>query len=207
MASLILNGYTYFPAIVFDEKLETFIGRSNGSKPVLQLNSRDFTYASGDAIAFQATPSQTVSSSGNLIGGQIKPRLQDGVALTGSGSLIGLHIDTDLKGTTGAIGGDIRGMEIEMVGDIGRTSAVTGDVLGIRFRTNLSTVVGGHVSPLYVLAGEAAGGQWDALCKFSANVTGVWDDTDSGTTSTKAGFIKVLIGTTARYIRLYDAAG
>lgn len=203
-------------AIVFDNTGQLIVVRSPFgavqsevikclSSGEVRINNRSYSGTSGDVIGFQSKPSQTVSSSGNIIGAQISPRLQSGVALTGSGSLIGFHVDTDLKGTAGGnVAGDVRGMEIEMVSDASSARTVAGNVVGIRFRTNLDATVTGTVACFQVPSGEAAGGQWDALGIMDA-VTGVFDKTEAGTTGTKAGFIKVFVGGDARFIRLYDA--
>lgn len=42
------------------------------SKPV-RINSRNYTQASGDSIGFQATPNQTVTTTGEVFGAQLKP--------------------------------------------------------------------------------------------------------------------------------------
>lgn len=170
----------------------------------VRINSRSFTQASGDSMAFQAKPSQTVTTTGSVQGGQISPRLQAGIA---AASLIGLHIDTDMKGATGGdVSGDVRGMEIEMVSDASSGRTIAGDVQGIRFRTNLDATVTGHVVPIYVLSGEAAGGQWDAFVKFSAAIAGVVNHAPGTEPTTADGYIKVLVGSNVRYIQLYSGA-
>lgn len=170
----------------------------------VRINSRSFTAATGDNMAFQAKPSQTVTTTGSLQGGQISPRLQSAIA---AANLIGLHIDTDMKGTAGGdVSGDVRGMEIEMVSDASSGRTIAGDVQGIRFRTNLDATVTGHVVPLYVLSGEAAGGQWDAFVKFSAAIAGVVNHAPGTEPTTADGYIKVLIGSNVRYIQLYSGA-
>ncbi len=170
----------------------------------VRINSRSFAQTSGDSIGFQSKPSQTVTSSGNVIGGQVSPRLQTGVALTGSGSLIGFHVDTDMKGTTGNVGGDVRGMEIELVSDGTRTSTVTGNLEGIHFRTNAAMTVGGNVYAFRIPTGETAAGQWTALARID-NVAAVFDDTEAGAAGNKAGFLKVIVNGNSRFLRLYDA--
>lgn len=181
---------------------QNFALNTTSDNTQVRINSRSFTQASGDSIGFQSKPSQTVTTSGTVQGGQISPRVQ---AAIGAATLIGLHVDTDAKGSTGGNITTIRGLELEIVSDASSGRTIT-DVEAIKFRTNLDATVSGNVVAFRIPTGEAAGGQWDALAKID-NVANVFDDTDSGTSSTKAGFIKVIVNGNARYIRLYDAAG
>ena len=63
----------------------------------VKINSRNYTQASGNSIGFQAKPAQTVASSGNVIGFEVSPRVNSGIALSGSGSVIGAHVDLKLE--------------------------------------------------------------------------------------------------------------
>jgi hypothetical protein len=177
------------------------INTEKDNNPV-RINSRTYQQASGSSIAFQAKPSQAQTTTGSVSGGEISPRVQSGVA---AAQIIGLHVDTDMKGTAGGnVSGDVKGMEIEMVSDAGSGRTIAGRVNGIRFRTNLDAVVTGNVAPLRVPTGEAAGGQWDALADID-NVAAVFDDTDTNTAGTKRGYLRVIVNGSSRFIRLYDS--
>ena len=177
---------------------------------VVKLNSRNYTQASGNSIAFQVKPAQTVASSGNVIGGEISPRVNSGIALSGSGSVIGLHVDAYLKGTAaGTIAGDVRGMQIEMVTDDAGTRTVSGDVVGLRFRTAFSaTTITGKMIAIKIEAPETQTNSktYDAVLSLTSNVAGIWKDDPGTEPSTAAGYFKVLVNGNARYVQLYSTA-
>lgn len=167
----------------------------------VRINSRSYTQASGDSMAFQAKPSQTVTTTGTVKGGDISPRLQ---AAVGAGNLIGLHVDTDMKGSTGGNVTAIYGLEVEVVSDASSGRTISGNVSAIKVRSNLDATVSGIVAVLEVPAGEVAGGQWDALANIAA-VAGVFDSADTNTAGTKRGYLKFRVNGTDRFVRLYDS--
>lgn len=134
---------------------------TNDTTPV-RLNSRSYTQASGDSIGFQSKPSQTVTTTGTVKGGDISPRVQDGIA---AANIIGLHVDTDMKGSSGNVSGDVRVLELEVVSDVSRTGTISGDAALIKGRTNLTPTVSGHVVGIKFGQSEAAGGNWDGVVK------------------------------------------
>lgn len=170
----------------------------------VRINSITNIGTANDLIGFQSKPAQGVAAAKNVIGAEISPRVNDTFALTGSGSLIGLHVDAYLKGTTGDIAGDVRGQQIELVDDTGSSRTVAGNVSSLRFRSNISYTVTGKVC---VFRWENAEGTkaWDGLLQLSAAL-----GTQSGTTNadktgnSKVGTLKVLTsaGTTV-HIQLY----
>src|SRR3989344_1152675 len=98
-----------------DEKL---LLNSKGRSEI-RINYRTDSTTTGDFIGVQIKPGQGASkTAGNVIGAEISPRLNSGVALAASGSIIGAHIDTYLKGTaTGTVNGNVRGLQVELVSD------------------------------------------------------------------------------------------
>lgn len=172
----------------------------------VRINSRNFT-TSGDFMAFQAKPSQTVAGN-TLTGGQISPRVQDGITM--SGSLIGLHVDTDLKGTSaGTITGDVRGLNIELVTTDAGTRTISGNVSGIRIRSVFSaTTITGKFCPIRIEKAEAQTNskQYDAVLELPSTVAGVWNSAPGTEPTTADGYIKVLVNGVARYIQLYSGA-
>ncbi len=172
----------------------------------VRINSRNFT-GSGDYMAFQAKPAQ--AANGNTItGGQISPRVNNGFTL--SGSIIGLHVDAYLKGTSaGTISGDVRGLNIELVTDDAGTRDITGNVNAIRIRAAFSAgTVSGTIVPLRIEKMEAQTGseQWAAVLELPSTVAGVWNDAPGTEPTTADGYIKVLVNGNARYIQLYSGA-
>lgn len=172
----------------------------------LRFNSRDYVQTSGDAIGFQCKPAQTVNGAG-IKGGEISPRVKSGITL--SGSMIGLHVDFDLKGTAaGTIAGDCRVLELEMVADVGGGRAITGDVTAIRVRSFMpaSGGVAGIKSVIKIEKVETGGAAYDGIFDLKGVEAGLYNDTDSGGGGSLDGFVKLQVNGNARYIRLYDAA-
>ena len=172
----------------------------------VRINSRSYTQATGDSIGFQSKPSQTVTTTGTVFGGQISPRLQSAVA---AGNIIGLDLNTDLKGTAaGAISGDVRALNLELVTDDAGVRAISGNVNAIRVRAAFSGSVSGKVVPIRIEKMEAQTGseQWDAVLELPSTNAGIWHDDPNTEPSTAAGYIKVLVNGNARYIQLYSSA-
>ena len=124
-------------------------GTDNAGK-TLRFNSITNIGTANDFIGFQAKPRQGAATAKNVIGCEISSQISDTFALTGSGSLIGAHVDVYVRGTTGAIAGDVRGMQIELTDDTGSSRAVSGYVTHLRFRSNLSCSVTGKYSVMRV---------------------------------------------------------
>jgi hypothetical protein len=96
------NGLT--AAATFDLNLKT----TTDSK-IVKINSRDYTQATGDSIAQQNKPSQTVTTTGAVYGAQFSPRLQNAVA---AAALVGIQSAPLTKGASaGTISGDVRAFE------------------------------------------------------------------------------------------------
>ncbi|APU88869.1 hypothetical protein Rctr197k_040 [Virus Rctr197k] len=168
----------------------------------IRLNSQTTTDTASSFIGFQAKPGRGASSTENVIGGEISPRLNSAVALTGSGSIIGLHVDAYLRGSAGGdIAGDVRGMQIELVDDNAAGRTISGNAIGIRFRSNLScTAITGQHTVLSVENGEGSQ-KWDQLAVIESEA-GVFDDT-TAVNATQNGYIAVMVNGQQRYIPLY----
>lgn len=176
----------------------------------VKLNSRNYTQTSGDSIGFQSKPAQTIGSSGSIFGCQISPRINDTIALSDSGSIVGLHADAYLKGTSaGAIGGDVRAANLELVTDDGGVRAITGNVSFIRCRAAFSAnSIGGKFTVIRVEKPETQTNSktLDAIMEFTDTLAGVYNDDPGTEPSTAAGYLKVLVNGNARYIQLYSGA-
>jgi len=178
----------------------------------VRINSRSYTQASGDSIGFQSKPSQTVTTTGTVRGGEVSPRLQSGI---GAAELAGLQVYPTLKGSAAAaITGDVLALDVLACEDdqespSGTPFTIAGDVIGMKVRSNFTVNPTGHVVPFKIMTAEKANGTWDALFKFQGTQAGSWN-ADPGTEldnpgGTVKGYIKVLFGSTARYIALYEA--
>lgn len=169
----------------------------------VRINSITNTGTANSLIGFQSKPGQGAATAQNVIGAEISPRINDTFALTGSGSIIGLHVDAYLKGTTGNIAGDVRAAQLELVDDGGSSRTVAGDVTHLRVRSNLSCAVTGKYSAMRV-ENEEGTKAMDALLQFTTG-SGCLVEASATVGGTQDQAVKVLIGTTTYYIPLYTA--
>ena len=124
-------------------------------KPV-RLRSQTFTGTlSGSIIGFQAKPGAGANASASVIGCEVSPRISN--TFTGT-TIIGGHFDCYLKGTTGDLSGDVRGVQIELVTDDAGTRTITGNVNGIRMRMAFSGTVSSLISAIRVEKAESLNG-------------------------------------------------
>jgi len=179
---------------------------------VIKLNSRNYIATTGDYIGVQVKPAATVTKTADgLKGLEVSPRVNDAVAMAGaSGTVIGIHSDVYLKGTSaGTIAGDIRALNLEVVTDDAGTRTISGNVNAIRIRAAFSaTTISGAMIPIRIEKAEAQTNskQWSAVLDLPSQLAGVWDDTiTTNTDTTAAGFIAVRINGNVRYIPTYSA--
>jgi len=153
----------------------------------VRINSRNFTQTTGDSIAFQATPNQTVTTTGEVYGGQIKPRVADGI---NAATVVGLGIDSELKGPgNGALSSDLRGVQLYMGATGGGT--IAGDIIGLRARVESNINPSGHIVLMKPVQHEGSQG-WDGMIKFDAALGTHSMTTNSDKTGeAKPGTIKV----------------
>lgn len=192
-------------------ELNSGVTASDVAGKTVRVNSITNTGTANDLIGFQSKPAQGAATAKNVIGCEISPRVNDTFALTGSGSLIGAHVDAYLKGTTGDVAGNVRGLQVELVTDDAGTRTITGHVAAIRIRSAFSaTGITGNFVPFRVEKAEAQTNSqnYDALFDLTGTSPGVWND-DPATElnlpgGTVKGYIKVLVNSQARYIALYE---
>lgn len=174
----------------------------------LRFNSITNTGTANDFIGFQCKPAQGAATAQSVKGGEISPRVNSGIALSGSGGVIGLHVDAFLKGTAaGTIAGSVRGIELEMITDDGGTRTISGDVSMLRFRAAFSaTTITGKFVPIRIEKAETQTNskQFDAVLELPSTNAGVWHDTQTSVTG--AGYITVLVNGNVRYITLTSGA-
>lgn len=174
----------------------------------VRINSITNTGTANSLIGFQSKPAQGASTAQNVIGAEISPRLNDTFALTGSGTIIGLHVDAFLRGTTGDIAGSVRGQQIELVTDDAATRTVSGDVVGLRMRAAFSGTISGNMVAFRVEKAETQTNsqQWDYLLELTGDNGLVWKDDYSTEVTTLSGAIKVRVNGQDRWIPLYSGA-
>ena len=183
-------------------------GTDNAGRTV-RLNSITNTGTANSFIGFQSKPRQGTSMANNVIGAEIGPSISDGVALTGTGSMIGLHSEVFLRGTAaGTIAGDVRGAQIELVTDDAGTRTITGKVVGLRMRMAFSatTVTSGVIVPFSIERAETQTNSkvWTHLFDLPGSGGGAWNnDPTTENDGALQGYIKVLINGVDKYIRLY----
>lgn len=175
-----------------------FLETSDDDRQV-RINSRDFSQTSGNSIAFQAKPSQTATTTGEVIGAEISPRVQSGI---GFGVLKGLHIDVDMKGTSGGNGTDVRVLELEAVDAGVNTRTVSGDVAFIRFRSNLSTGTLSGDQTIFKIEAHEGSQAWDAFVKAPAS-SGLSGGTITDALPANTGWIRVKLGSTFGKVPVY----
>ena len=173
----------------------------------IRLNSRTLTDATlgtdGTNIGFQSKPGQGVATSNNVIGCEISPRVNNGIALTGSGSIIGAHIDAYLRGTTGNIAGDVRGLQVELVTDDAGTRTIAGNVSHVRLRSAFSGTITGKFSAFRVEKPETQTNSKDYDFLFQLTGAGAaWPA--AGTVGSQAGALAIQVNGATKYIGLYD---
>ena len=172
-----------------------------GDNPV-KINSKNFTKTSGDSIGFETRPNQTVNTTGEVFGAQIKPRVAANIDAQG---VNGLGIDSELKSGTGDLSADLRGINLYM-GATG-SGSIGGDVVGIRVRAEVSINPTGNI--IMLLPVQHEGSQtWDGLIKFPAALgTHSMTTSSDKTANTDLGTIKVILsdGTLAHIALFADS--
>ena len=176
----------------------------------IKLNSRtDSTSTTGDFIGAQIKPGVGITkTTGGVTGVEISPRVNNTFELT-TGSVIGAHIDAYLKGTTGDIGGDVRGAQIELVTDDAGARTITGDVTGLRFRSAFSAAaITGNFQAIKIEKPETQTGSqtYDSVLTLTSTIPLVWNSAPATEPSTADGYIKVIVNGAVRYIQLYSGA-
>lgn len=164
----------------------------------VELNSRNFTQATGDSIGFQAVPNQTVTTTGEVFGGQIKPRV---AANIDAATVNGLGIDSEVKSGTGSLSSDLRGINMYL-GATG-SGTIGGNIVGIRMRVESNINPTGLIAPFHFVQHEGSQG-WDGLAIFTEALGTHSMTTNSDKTGgAKSGTIKVYANGTLYHIQLY----
>ena len=185
-----------------------YVEVDNPAYPI-RLNSRPYMRPTGSSIGFQSKPNLVVASTGDLIGGEVMPRVAPGCAVNG---IIGLHASAWAQSTValpgGNITGDVRALAVQLDSDAGGTRAIGGNLSGIRISANAQGYAGG-VTGIFaaVRVMKSQNKDWDGVLDLEGTYgpNNVWDDADTNAAGTKRGAIKVVVNGTDRWIRLYTS--
>lgn len=128
----------------------------------IKLNSRNFTQASNDTIGVQITPNQAATTTGEVFGMQVKPRVASGF---NAATVNGMGIDSELKSGAGVLSSDLRGINMYL-GATG-SGTIGGDIVGLRARVESNINPTGNIVLLKPINHEGTQG-WDGLIKFDA---------------------------------------
>ena len=170
----------------------------------IRLNNITNIGTANSFIGVQVKPAVGASTAQGITGAEFSPRVNDTFALTGTGTIIGLHADAYLKGTTGNIGGDVRALNLELVTDDAGARTITGNVNAIRIRSAFSgTTISGTFVPIRIEAAETQTNskQYDAVLELPATNGAVWGVKGSDYTPAQPrAKIKVLVNGVAYWL-------
>lgn len=170
----------------------------------VRLNNKTFTSTSGDITGARVAPRQGASTTGSVRGIECIPGGSASGSAFNMANLQGI-ISECYGNTSGNISGVVTAFEGKVDMPSGYAGTVTGPVTILRcFNDMHGTVTNG----VFVIGVDTHGGNkaWDGLALLPDD-DAIADDDESGTSGTRAGWIKVKVGSSTRYIRLYDAAG
>ena len=172
----------------------------------IRLNSTTKTDTTDDFIGFQSKPAFGATTTKTVTGAEISPRVNN---TFNAANVIGLHVDTQLKGTgSGTISGDVRGQQIEMVTDDNGGKTVSGNVIGLRFRTAWSGTITGKMIGIRIEKPEAQTGSknYDYVLDLTSANGLIWKDDYTTEVTTLSGALKVRVNGADRWIPLYSGA-
>ncbi len=174
----------------------------------VRINSRNVTQTSGDHSGVQIKPNQTVATA-SITGLEVSPRFASGIAGT---NLVAIKADPVLKGTTGAIGGEVVGVQVNIDFGISGSRVMSDDISA--FETFLAIpssgmTYNGRVAVMRVRTVNIRA--WDEFINFDdANTGAVVVGDDSMTTKnpegdTESGYLKIRVAGTSYQIPIYVA--
>jgi len=178
------------------------IDTENDEKNV-RINSRDYERTSGDCCGVQIKPNISVGGTVGMTGLEVSPRFASGCK---GSKLVGIMSNPILKGgaqgVTGHLTSAMRCYEGKLESDSASSRVVAEAYVLHAMQALHGTVTKGP----YVLAVDAGGGNvaWAGLALLPDD-SQIAEDATTGTSGTKKGWIKLMVGAVARYIRLYDA--
>jgi len=192
------------PMRVQDDHLELMADQE--AKKQVRIGSKVATITSDTHMGFSSKPDLEGDGSATVTGCEISPRISNG----GSGAnLYGIDVNLDIKSdaSSAVLSSNMVALKCKLECASALVTTITGEACCLRCEPALSgnqTVTGKYV-PISIrdATQQGVGKNWDGALMIGGD--GSIADTSS-TPSTQAGMIKVLIGTTVRYIRLYSGA-
>lgn len=166
----------------------------------VRINSRDYIKASGDVCGMQSKPNMSVTGSVGVTAFEASPRFASGIA---GSKIVGIMSNPILKGAAGGnLSSAMRCYEGKLESDSGSTRTLAEAYVLHAMQALHGTVTAGP----YVLKVDAGGGNvaWAGLMLLPDD-SQIAEDATTGTSGTKRGWIKLVVGSATRYIRLYDA--
>ena len=150
---------------------------------------------SGDSNGPQTKMNQTATTTGDVTGMNVSPRIASGY---NGASITALKLEPYLKGTN-SMSGDYRALEIGM--DDTGTNTVTGDAVAIRVFSQMRV---NPTADFAVMEVEPQGdiGVWNYLAKLPDDSAMAWSAW-STSIGTGAGAIRVKVGSAVRFISLF----
>lgn len=178
----------------------------------VRLSHRNYTQATGDTIGYTSKPNQTVTTTGDVYGAQMQPRL---AAAVGANRLVGYQGAPIIKGSSGVSGTVTNGVQCfraELTDELAAGKTFGDDLVGFDVRG--VAMESGHTYSSNVdvvgfrMAISENSKKWDAVMKLTSKEGGIWNDDPSvelnNPGGTVKGYIKVIVNNADRYIALYE---
>ena len=180
-----------------------YINSDPANKKQVRIGSQTSTATSDTHMGFSSKPRLDGVGTANITGGEISPRVQNSGA---GGAMYGFNINPIVKSDAAVAAlASMAGLKVKLESSGVHTFA--GDVQCLLCEpafTGNDAIAGNYV-PISIRdhTQQGTGKCWDGAFKIGGD--GDIADT-SATPSGQHGMIKVIIGTTVRYIQLYDTA-
>ncbi len=171
--------------------------------PLLKMPNIEYSNTSGTVTILQLKSALAATGTASITGIEVAPKVLDAIA---AGTVRGIYTAVDLEGTSAGTITAVTGVESNIGSDSGTSRTVT----SARCFLAVNNLHGTCTNGINVIEVSAAGGVvgWNALALLPDTTTGLASVTN-GTTladisgTTNAGWIKVVVGSTTRYIALY----
>lgn len=172
------------------------------------IHKTDIAVTAEDWNAFEVRSENTVTTTGEGKAGSFSCRTS---SAAGCGTLCGLKVDINRKGTTGNVGTDIRVLHLEAESGSGGTATVTGPVAFIWCKNNMGTGTYSNKFCVIHVTNQGGGKAMDGFLQVNAtgNAGVVYSNNgmfDSPQTNAEAGYVKIYINTTEYQIPFYNSA-
>lgn len=176
------------------------------NKKQVRIGTEVGTHTSDTHMGFSSKPDLEGDGSANITGAEISPRISNG----GSGSsMYGIDINLDIKSdaSSAVLSSEFCGLKVKLECNSALVTTITGNASCLRCEPALSgnQTVSGKYVPIIVrdATQQGVGKNWDGFALIGAD-GGV--ATNTGVPNTVAGSIKVIIGSTDKWIALYTTS-